>query len=192
MKAVCDIFVSGDRRFRGNIDVLGPGRSPDKDKGVFVNLPDGGDDAFCVTFDLAPACAAVRFIANLIDDIFVLFVFLCHFFEERERLLFVRIRIAVAQNVPVDDDVHTELGGGSDTLADGLFQACAVVAAAGTVCSNAIIRVSIVNKNNFLQVFISYRHSTAERAVIFCIHSIMQLFSHQVRATCARRLHTNI
>lgn len=93
----------------GGVKVLAPGRRADENDGLRTVFPDGGDDVIRVFFHLRPA-AAVRFIADFVENVTVAAVLFCHLGKEGFCRLPVGVRISIGQDVPVDDDVHAEAG----------------------------------------------------------------------------------
>ena len=76
-------------------------------------LPDDRDDFQCIALNLAPGNAAVRLVANLINDVRIILILLRYLCKKLLCFLLVRIRITILQNVPVDNDIHVMAGGSS-------------------------------------------------------------------------------
>ena len=92
---------------RRDIHVLAPGRGTHDNDAIRVEITDNRNNLIGVALDAAPL-GAVRFIGNFIDQVLRCTVAVGHFGEEGLGLSLVNIRVAVRQDVPVDNNVHIQ------------------------------------------------------------------------------------
>ena len=131
MKSIHQVRIAFYGAVGGSVNVLGPGGRPHEDDVLLIVGADGLDDGLCVGLDVLPLGAAVWLVADLVEDILVVSIFFCHFLKEGYRLFFVLVGVVVAQDMPVDDDIHAEIRGVFYSFMDQAFKL--LLAAAGTV-----------------------------------------------------------
>ncbi len=142
MQGIHNVFIAHNRVSRRLIHILAPVRRAYQDNAVLVILPDDRNDFLRITLHLAPGSAAVGLIADFIDYISVIRIFLRHFLEKRFGFLYVGIGIPVRKDVPVNDDIHATGRGVLHTVLHQRLQpllvaACAVAPALRSVHGQA-------------------------------------------------------
>ncbi len=103
------------------VNILRPCGRPHDYYRVGIVFTDHGDHLVGVSFYVRPA-RSVRLVAYLIDNVYIVLVFLGHPVKKVYRVRLVYVRVAFVKHMPVDYDVHTKLGAGFDSLAHKLFK----------------------------------------------------------------------
>ena len=132
MQGIHNIVIACDRIVRCFVYTLRPVRGTDKNDCFFVICPDDGDNLFRIGLDFTPADSTVGFVADLVDNIVVIFIFFGHFTEELLGLFFIYVRVLLLQYMPVDNHVHIIIGSILYTAIDDILQVFLVTIGAVT------------------------------------------------------------
>ena len=133
MQRIHDIFIAFQRICRRNIHILRPVRRPHQDNRIFINLTYFLYDSFCIGLYLPPVRASIRLVADFVNDIFIRLVFFRHLLKKSKRLLFVSIRIPIAQYMPVNNHIHPQIRSRFYPGMDKLLQSLSVSGVSGAV-----------------------------------------------------------
>ena len=131
VQGIHNIVIACDGILGSLVHTLRPLGRTNQYNGILVVLTDNRDDLLGVALHILPGGAAVGLVADLVDHIVVVLIFLAHQLEEILGLGKVLVGILILQHMPVDDHVQIIVGGILHTAIDDILQILLV--AVGTI-----------------------------------------------------------
>ncbi len=124
------------------VNILTPcGRSANNNR-IAVVLADRFNNFFRIGFNLPIPCdVAIRLIADFINNIGTILVFLRNFFKERLRLCGMGGRVAGIEHVPIHHHIHTQINAGINALNHQVIVAVLVLQIAGLTAAPAFLNI---------------------------------------------------